>query len=90
MKVMDKDKLVDAADKKRLQREISILRKIRHPNIIQLYEVIIHSISNSRLNSSVDFEWMFTNLCLIRSLRHLDNCFYSWNMHRMENYSIIL
>lgn len=31
---MDKEKLVDPGDKKRLQREISILRKIRHPNII--------------------------------------------------------
>ncbi|EAR87771.2 Serine/Threonine kinase domain protein (macronuclear) [Tetrahymena thermophila SB210] len=40
VKVLDKDKLIDSADKKRLQREISILRKIRHPNIIQLYEII--------------------------------------------------
>ncbi|EGR31880.1 protein kinase domain protein [Ichthyophthirius multifiliis] len=40
VKILDKNKIIDNTDKKRLQREIQILRKIRHPNIIQLYEII--------------------------------------------------
>ncbi|EAR91137.2 Serine/Threonine kinase domain protein (macronuclear) [Tetrahymena thermophila SB210] len=40
IKILDKDKIVDESDKIRVAREIQILRKIRHPNIIQLYEII--------------------------------------------------
>lgn len=72
VKVLDKDKLVDSADKKRLQREIAILRKIRHPHIIQLYEVAI--------------KYSFPSLpkphplpSPTRSSRHLVSCFSSWN-----------
>ena len=37
---MEKDKIVDVADVERVSREIHILKLIRHPNIIQLYEII--------------------------------------------------
>ena len=40
IKVLEKDKIVDEADKERVTREIQILKLIRHPNIIQLYEII--------------------------------------------------
>lgn len=40
IKVLEKDKIVDEADKERITREIHILKLIRHPNIIQLYEII--------------------------------------------------
>jgi 5'-AMP-activated protein kinase, catalytic alpha subunit len=40
IKILEKDKIQDEGDKTRISREISILRKIRHPNIIQLYEII--------------------------------------------------
>ena len=40
IKVLEKDKIVDEADKERVTREIHILKLIRHPNIIQLYEII--------------------------------------------------
>ena len=39
IKILEKAKIETAADVTRVQREISILRKLRHPNIIQLYEV---------------------------------------------------
>ena len=40
MKILEKDKIVDESDIERITREIQILKLIRHPNIIQIYEVI--------------------------------------------------
>ena len=40
IKVLEKDRIIDASDVERVTREIHILKLIRHPNIIQLYEII--------------------------------------------------
>lgn len=40
IKILEKDKIIDVADVERVTREIHILKLIRHPNIIQLYEII--------------------------------------------------
>ena len=40
MKILEKDKISEVADVERVAREIHILKLIRHPNIIQLYEII--------------------------------------------------
>eukprot|EP01017_Pseudomicrothorax_dubius_P022954 TRINITY_DN2469_c0_g3_i1.p1 TRINITY_DN2469_c0_g3~~TRINITY_DN2469_c0_g3_i1.p1 ORF type:complete len:748 (+),score=112.07 TRINITY_DN2469_c0_g3_i1:567-2810(+) len=40
VKILEKDKIADAADVERVSREIHILKVLRHPNIIQLYEII--------------------------------------------------
>ena len=40
IKILDKDKIVDESDIKRISREIHILSKLRHPNIAQLYETL--------------------------------------------------
>lgn len=37
---MDKSKIIDQRDHERVDREINILKKLRHKNIIQLYETI--------------------------------------------------
>lgn len=37
---MEKDKIHDQKDVERITREIKILKKVRHPNVIQLYEII--------------------------------------------------
>jgi 5'-AMP-activated protein kinase catalytic alpha subunit len=39
IKILEKDKIKDKADVERVTREINILKKVRHPNVIQLYEV---------------------------------------------------
>lgn len=39
IKILEKQKIESEGDFVRVQREIHILRKIRHPNIIQLFEV---------------------------------------------------
>jgi 5'-AMP-activated protein kinase catalytic alpha subunit len=40
IKILEKDKISDVSDVERVAREIHILKLIRHPNIIQLYEII--------------------------------------------------
>ncbi len=40
MKVLEKSRIVDVSDVERVTREIHILKQIRHPNLIQLYEII--------------------------------------------------
>lgn len=40
IKILEKDKICENADLVRINREIAILKKIHHPNLIQLYEII--------------------------------------------------
>ena len=40
VKILEKERIKDVADVERVAREIHILKLIRHPNIIQLYEVM--------------------------------------------------
>lgn len=40
IKILEKEKICDLSDVERVAREIHILKLIRHPNIIQLYEII--------------------------------------------------
>lgn len=40
VKVLEKERITDVADVERVSREIYILKLIRHPNIIQLYEIL--------------------------------------------------
>ncbi|KAJ1639085.1 carbon catabolite derepressing protein kinase [Pavlovales sp. CCMP2436] len=40
VKVLEKDRIVDKGDVKRVSREIQILKHIQHPNVIHLLEVI--------------------------------------------------
>lgn len=44
IKILEKSRIQEEADSTRVSREIQILRAIRHPNIIQLYEVLQLSI----------------------------------------------
>lgn len=37
---MEKKKITDVSDVERVAREIHILKIVRHPNLIQLYEII--------------------------------------------------
>lgn len=38
--MLEKDKIVDVHDVERVTREIHILKIVRHPTIVQLYEII--------------------------------------------------
>jgi 5'-AMP-activated protein kinase catalytic alpha subunit len=40
IKILEKERIVDGADVERVKREIHILTRVQHPNIIRLFEVI--------------------------------------------------
>ncbi len=40
VKILEKCKIVDVADVERVSREIHILKIVRHPQVVQLYEII--------------------------------------------------
>jgi 5'-AMP-activated protein kinase catalytic alpha subunit len=40
IKILEKERITDVSDVERVSREIHILKLIRHPHIIQLYEII--------------------------------------------------
>ena len=42
VKILEKDKITDVADVERVAREIHILKQIKHPFSIQLYEVSLY------------------------------------------------
>ena len=60
MKTYEKKNLVDKDTKEAVQKEINILAKLDHPNIMSLYEVI-----DTRTNVSLVME-----LCNGKSLYH--------------------
>ena len=40
IKILEKEKIKDSGDAERVSRELKILKMVRHPNIVQLYEII--------------------------------------------------
>ena len=42
IKILEKEKIKDRSDIERVTREINILKKTRHPHVVQLYEVKYH------------------------------------------------
>ena len=40
VKIIDKNTIEDEDDKERIIREVEIMKTVRHPNIIHLYEII--------------------------------------------------
>ena len=70
IKILEKDKIKDQSDVERVTREIHILKIVRHPNVIQLYEV-----SRRR---PLWTHFLLTNkylYCIDRSSKPPDNCF---------------
>jgi serine/threonine protein kinase len=51
IKILEKEKIKDHADLERINREITILKKVRHPNVVQLYDVsYLRDVLNSALS----------------------------------------
>lgn len=57
VKTLQKEKIVEQADIERVTREICILKILRHPNIIQLYEVTPSPRRSSRLKLTSISSW---------------------------------
>jgi 5'-AMP-activated protein kinase catalytic alpha subunit len=52
IKILEKEKIKDHSDVERVTREIQILKIVRHPNVIQLYEVSLSLTSKIHCRSS--------------------------------------
>jgi serine/threonine protein kinase len=74
IKILEKRRIKEVADVERVSREIHILKVLRHPNIIQLYEVSLLICIN--------------NVSYKRSLKRRRSCFLSWSMPVGVNYLI--
>jgi len=61
IKILEKDRIIDVSDVERVAREIYILKFIRHPNIIQLYEVLSQE-KNHDLDLLLDYRNSQTTL----------------------------
>jgi 5'-AMP-activated protein kinase catalytic alpha subunit len=48
IKMLEKQKIVDQSDIERVTREIQILKQVRHPNLVQLYEVLDFLLPDNR------------------------------------------
>lgn len=73
VKILEKEKIKDKKDVERITREIKILKKVRHPNVIQLYEV------------SKRYSTIYPVLCVLILMLHIFYShfnimvnFYSW------------
>ena len=40
VKILEKDRIQDQSDEIRVKREMEILLKVHHPNVVQLYEIV--------------------------------------------------
>ncbi|CAD8138137.1 unnamed protein product [Paramecium octaurelia] len=59
IKILEKSKIVDASDVERVTREIQILKQVRHPNLVQLYEQLF--LVMEYVNGGELFEYIVQN-----------------------------
>ena len=74
VKILDRHKILKEADKKRLEREIKILKKLRHNNIVHLYNVIQTSTTIYLVMEYVDGKELFEYIVNKRRLSELEAC----------------
>ena len=74
VKILDKYKILREADKRRLEREIKILKILRHNNIVHLYNVIQTSSTIYLVMEYVDGKELFEYIVHKRRLSELEAC----------------
>ena len=76
IKILEKSKLNRNIDKIRLQREMEILKKLRHPNIVQLYSVIETERQIFLIMEYIKGQELFQYILLKKKLPEDEACFY--------------
>ena len=74
VKILDKQKISKNSDKKRLEREIKILKIMHHNNIVQLYNVIETSQYLYLVMENIDGKELFDYIIHKRRLSELEAC----------------
>ena len=76
IKIYEKSKLNRYQDKKRLEREIEILKKVKHPNIVQLYSVIETERQILLIMEYIKGQELFQYILIKKRLPEDEACFY--------------
>ena len=74
VKVLEKSRLVEAADVQRVAREIKILKRNRHQNIIQLFEVLDTPTAIYLIMENADAGEMFNYIVRNKRVEELQAC----------------
>ena len=74
VKILDKQKISKSSDKKRLEREIKILKVMHHNNIVHLYNVILTSQSIYLVMEYIEGKELFEYIIHKRRLSELESC----------------
>lgn len=74
MKILEKVKILEQADKTRVEREIKILKSLRHNNIIQLYSVISTSTTIYLIMEYASGKELFDYIVLKQRLTEMEAC----------------
>ena len=74
VKILDKEKVLQESDKNRLEREIKILKILRHPNIVHLYNVIQNSTSIFLIMEYISGKELFDYIVLKKRLQENEAC----------------
>jgi len=74
VKILEKVKILEQADKTRVEREIKILKTLRHNNIIQLYSVISTSTTIYLIMEYASGKELFDYIVLKQRLNEMEAC----------------
>ena len=74
VKILDKEKINKESDKKRLEREIKILKLMHHNNIVHLYNVILTSTKIYLVMEHIDGKELFFYILHKKRLSELEAC----------------
>ena len=74
MKILEKSKIIEDSDKNRIEKEIKILKNLRHPNIIQLYCVIQTYTSIYLIMEYANEKELFDYIVKNKKLSEIESC----------------
>ena len=76
IKIMEKNKIVQIEDKTRIEREIKVLKNLRHPNIVHLYSVIQTDEKIYLITEYVKGKELFDYIVMKKKLSENESCLF--------------
>ena len=76
IKIMEKSKIILKEDKIRLDREIEVLKKLRHPNLVQLYSVIETTEKIYLITEYIKGKELFDYIVMKKKLSEIESCIF--------------
>ena len=76
IKIMEKNKIVEKRDKVRIEREIKVLKNLRHPNIVHLYNAIQTEEKIYLIMEYVKGRELFDYIVMKKKLSEYESCLF--------------